>query len=265
MNRAKRSAVRFARILYGNMEPVVIFAALVTIPLTLVELKGQNGDSYVIADWAIWGIFAVEYVLGLALARDRKGYVRSAWLSLFIVALSVPLLPAILGVTRLARLARALRLVRLVGFSARAVPALKATLGRSVLLYLMAAFLLLITVAGAVMSLVEPQTVKGNIWDGMWWAVVTATTVGYGDISPATVAGRAVAVALMVFGIGMAGTLAASVGAYFVNEGTYDDMADITARLDRIEQSLMALLASRRLAIGEPIQDTENVGTRAGG
>jgi len=261
----KRSGVRLARVVYGNIEPVVIFAALVTIPLTLVELKGQSGDSYVIADWAIWGIFAIEYTLGLALAADRQRFVRRAWLSLLVVVVSIPLLPAILGATRLARIARVLRLVRLVGFSARAVPALKATLGRSVLLYLMAAFLLLITVAGAVMSLVEPQTVKGNIWDGMWWAVVTATTVGYGDISPVTAAGRAVAVALMVFGIGMAGTLAASVGAYFVNEGTHDDMAELTARLDRIEHGLVTLLSSRQLTIGGSTQDSDSVGAKSDG
>jgi voltage-gated potassium channel len=98
-------------------------------------------------------------------------------------------------------------------------------------------------VAGAVMSLVEPQTVRGDMWDGMWWAVVTATTVGYGDISPSSPPGRLVAVALMLFGIGLTATLAASVAAYFVKQDKGDDMAEVVARLDRMER----LLRQRRV------------------
>jgi voltage-gated potassium channel len=126
-----------------------------------------------------------------------------------------------------------------VAFGARLVTALKATVGRRGFLYVLALFVLLLVMAGAIMSLVEPQTVKGNMWDGMWWAVVTATTVGYGDISPATPAGRLVAVALMLFGIGLTATLAASVAAYFVNQDSGSDMAEVVARLDRVERLLL--------------------------
>ena len=62
-------------------------------------------------------------------------------------------------------------------------------------------YLLLATVivGGAAFSVVED---KGDWIDGMWWAIVTLTTVGYGDYSPATVAGRWVAVFVMAGGIG---------------------------------------------------------------
>jgi voltage-gated potassium channel len=133
----------------------------------------------------------------------------------------------------------------MVAFSARALPALKSTLGRRGLLYVAAVLILLITVSGAVMSLAEPQTVKGNIWDGMWWAIVTATTVGYGDISPVTPVGRLVAVALMLFGIGLTATLAASVAAFFVNQDRGDDLSEVAARLERVEQLLVELKAQK--------------------
>ncbi|GAB1642337.1 potassium channel family protein [Krasilnikovia sp. MM14-A1259] len=58
---------------------------------------------------------------------------------------------------------------------------------------LILAYLLLILVCGLAYSQVEPRTVD----DALWWAIVTATTVGYGDISPATLPGRAIAVLLI--------------------------------------------------------------------
>jgi len=222
-----------------RLEVVVILAALLSVPLTIVEVNGQNGASFQAADWIIWSAFAIEYLLALSLADDRRRFVVSAWLSLLVVMISFPLLPALFGIVRLARLARLLRLVRLVAFGARLVTALKATVGRRGFLYVLALFVLLLVMAGAIMSLVEPQTVKGNMWDGMWWAIVTATTVGYGDISPATPAGRVVAVALMLFGIGLTATLAASVAAYFVNQDSGNDMAEVVARLDRVERLLL--------------------------
>jgi voltage-gated potassium channel len=221
------------------LEVVVILAALLSVPLTIVEVNGQNGASFQAADWVIWSAFAIEYVLALALAKDRRRFVVSAWLSLLVVVVSFPLLPALFGMVRLARLARVFRLVRLVAFGARLVTALKATVGRRGFLYVSALFILLVVIAGAIMSLVEPQTVKGNMWDGMWWAVVTATTVGYGDISPSSAPGRLVAVALMLFGIGLTATLAASVAAYFVNQDSGNDMAEVVARLERMERLLL--------------------------
>lgn len=233
------SARSIGKWMLPRLEVAVILAALLSVPLTIVEVNGQNGTSFQVADWIIWSVFALDYVLGLSLAQDRRRYAFGAWLSLLVVVVSFPLLPALFGMVRLARLARLLRLVRLVVFGARLVTALKATVGRRGFLYVCALFLLLVVMAGAIMSLVEPQTVKGNMWDGMWWAVVTATTVGYGDISPSTPQGRLVAVALMLFGIGLTATLAASVAAYFVNQDSGTDMAEVVARLDRVEHLLL--------------------------
>jgi voltage-gated potassium channel len=216
-----------------------VLAALLSVPLTIVEVEGQNGTAFLVADWVLWSVFAGEYALALALAENRRRFFRSAWLSLLVVAISFPLLPALFGMVRLARLARLLRLIRLLAFGARLVTALKETTGRRGFVYVCTLFILLVVMAGAIMSLVEPQTVKGNMWDGMWWAVVTATTVGYGDISPVTAGGRLVALALMLFGIGLTATLAASVAAYFVKQDNGGDLDDVIARLDRVERLLL--------------------------
>ena len=80
--------------------------------------------------------------------------------------------------------------------------------------------------------------------DALWWAVVTVTTVGYGDRFPVTPGGRGVAVVLMLVGIGLVGTVTATVASYFIEQRDDGITADLDRRLDRIEQ-LLEVLTSR--------------------
>ena len=57
-----------------------------------------------------------------------------------------------------------------------------------------------------------------TLWDGIWWAVTTVTTVGYGDLYPTTVQGRIIGMALMFVGIGFLSLLTASIASRFVKE-----------------------------------------------
>lgn len=99
--------------------------------------------------------------------------------------------------------------------------------------------------AGLVVAEVERSAPEGNIDsipDGLWWAATTVTTVGYGDTFPTTAAGRAVAVVLMLRGVGLFGLLAASLASFLVHrdEEVSDDSShkEIIERLERIERRL---------------------------
>jgi voltage-gated potassium channel len=218
----------------------VVVAALATIPVVLEEWQSNPSRGLVFADWAIWLVFLAEYVIMAALALDRRRYVRENYLGLAVVLISFPLLPSLLGLARLARLVRVLRLARLILVASRGLPALRATLGRKGFLYVISVTALLVMVAGAFMSAIEPETVKGGFGAGVWWAIATVTTVGYGDISPSTPLGRVAATLLMLAGIGLASTLAATVAAHFVHEDQGSELKAIAARLDRIEGLLSA-------------------------
>lgn len=87
-----------------------------------------------------------------------------------------------------------------------------------------------------------------SVFDGIWWALVTITTVGYGDFFPVTTAGRIVGGLLMVVGIGFVATLTASVAAHFVDE----DEERLAADMKDLRSEVLALNAQLD-AIQEPL------------
>jgi voltage-gated potassium channel len=222
----------------------LILAALATIPLIVLQEQGAKSRALDTMDWVLWGVFALEFLVFVSLAPRSQSARLGTIGKLTVVVLSLPLLPNLLGLVRLARLARLFRLMRLTGVTARALAAMKEILGRRGLVYVTAITTLLILVGGGCLSILEPQTVKGGYGDGIWWAVVTASTVGYGDISPATPAGRIIAVLLMLVGIGLMSTLAASITSYFVQQTASAESKDLIARLDRIEKALEQLVSA---------------------
>lgn len=222
-------------------EASIIIAALATIPVVIFEERGSSAPALLVADWLIWFLFAFDFAVDLRFSTNRRGHVRTHLFDLLIVVLSFPMLPSILALTRLVRLARIFRVVRLVriaGVTLRVIPALKATLGRHELVYVGLVSGFLVLAGGSLMTVIEPETVKGDVQNAVWWAIVTASTVGYGDISPTTTFGRLVAITMMLAGVGLISTLSASIAAYFVDQGNSSALEDIQRKLDRIEAAL---------------------------
>lgn len=104
-------------------------------------------------------------------------------------------------------------------------------------------------IAGAMMTVVDRDNFP-SIGSGMWWAVQTVTTVGYGDDVPVTPVGRLVAALVMLLGIGFVTVITASITGAFVSRSrrqevadgaggsTADQLADIIDRLERIEAGM---------------------------
>ena len=114
-------------------------------------------------------------------------------------------------------------------------------------------YLLLTTVivGGGAFSIVED---KGDWIDGMWWAIVTLTTVGYGDYSPATVAGRWVAVFVMAGGIGtvaiLTGILADAIREAKIHER--DETPELDDDIEHVIQILEAEMDKLRAKVSHP-------------
>ena len=212
---------------------LVVVACLLTMPVIFYQWQGSSSGLLVAADWCIWTIFVVEYGVLLMLAPDRKRYIAGNWLNAGIIVLSFPQLPAVMGFVRLARLTRILRLFLV---AAKGLRTMKLIVSQRSFVYVLSVTAVLVVVAAQLLHMLEPTL--GGFSDGLWWAVVTTTTVGYGDITPKTAGGRLVAVILMLAGTALIATVAASVSAYFVGAERTEEYEDIKARLKRIERML---------------------------
>jgi len=222
----------------------IVAGTVATIPLIILFDQGVHSFWANAADWTIWAIFFAEYAIEITCAPSRSRYARQNWISPIVIILSFPPLPNFLATARIARFIWLLRFSRLAGTTFRGLAELRAVLAHRGLLYVGVTTLLIVLGSAAALQVVEPQTVRGGYLDGVWWAVVTASTVGYGDIEPSTMWGRGIAIVLMSAGIGLISTFSASVTSHFVGQQEAGELREIRDRLARMELLLQEL--SRR-------------------
>jgi voltage-gated potassium channel len=103
-----------------------------------------------------------------------------------------------------------------------------------------------VVVFAVVERLVDPKTFD-NVWIGMWWGVQTVTTVGYGDIVPASTAGKAIASILMLGGLSLFAVVTGAITSGFVAQAQAQRRAaeedPVMSRLDEMSAQLEALKA----------------------
>ena len=151
-----------------------------------------------------------------------------------------------LPVLRSARALALLRATRGVVVLLRAVHAVQNVLTRHKLGYTLLIAMVVVVGAGLLVATIEEASPDRNIQsfpDGLWWAVTTVTTVGYGDKFPVTPTGRAIGAGVMIVGIGLFGLLAASLASLLVEKDLDRELdpqiAEINERLERIERLLI--------------------------
>lgn len=190
----------------------------------LADLTGQGRALAETVLTAVWVLFAVDYVVRLALAADRpRWFVRHL---LDLAAVALPML----------RPLRLLRLVTLIGIIQRKAGA--ALRGR-ITIYTAASVSLLSLVAALAALDAErhaPEATITTFGDALWWALVTITTVGYGDLYPVTVTGRVVAILLMIGGVALIGVVTATLASWIVSLVTEESTQEEAVTRAQVEQ-----------------------------
>ncbi|KAB1148766.1 two pore domain potassium channel family protein [Streptomyces luteolifulvus] len=196
------------------MALAVAFAVAYAVPIVDSSAGKTLTVGCTAVEWVVWAAFAVDYMVRLALAEQRKEFVRTHWLDLCAVVL--PLLQPL----RLLRLVSTLLLVQR---RARMASQIRLTT------YVAGAVVGLLMFGSLAVLSVERESPDGNIrtlGDAVWWSFTTMTTVGYGDHAPTTGLGRMIAVGLMLSGIALLGVVTANIAAWFIARFEKDDVEE---------------------------------------
>ncbi len=189
----------------------ILLSTFVVLLQSVERINIEYGAFFSVLEWFFLIVFTVEYILRIICVDKPVRYIKSffgiidllailpMFIGMFITAAQILL---IVRVLRLFRLLRVLKMSRLLAESNFLLKALKSSMPKIILFISTMVFVIII--AGSIMYVIEgPQSGYTSIPQSMYWAVVTVTTVGYGDISPQTTLGKLIASLLMISSYGI--------------------------------------------------------------
>lgn len=214
LNRQKLYRIIFESDTFGGklFDILLIVAILLSVVVVMLDsvtsVNSRYGDILYKAEWGFTILFSVEYIIRLYCFPRPYGYAKSFFGIIDLVAV----LPTyvnlvfpgsqyllVIRVLRVLRIFRVLKLVKFIGEADYLIKALNAS--RRKITVFMFFILTLVTILGSLMYLVEgKENGFTSIPLSIYWAIVTLTTVGYGDVSPQTPLGQALATVIMLTG-----------------------------------------------------------------
>jgi voltage-gated potassium channel len=184
---------------------------VVAVIILTTDINGSASITLVGTLFVLWAVLLVEYLVRLVVTPDRRGYLKRRWAEPATVVLPPLQGCHVIGVEKTTLLLHEGEL------------RVEAILKHHSLFRVLIAAAATLFVGAWLVQLFEAHTKTNNIHsypEALWWAIVTVTTVGYGDRYPVSGGGRTVAVILMLVGIGLIGVLTATVASVFVKEHT---------------------------------------------
>ena len=197
------------RIFAVTIQVLVVVSLIAYSFTTLPGLAPETRAKLYFLEAITIGIFAAEYILRLIMAQNRLRFIFSFYGLVDLIAI-IPFIIAsrldlvALRLFRLLRLARILKLFRYNAAIGRYKNAISMVKEELVIFGIIASILLYLAAVGIYYfeSSVQPEAFK-SVFHSLWWAVVTLTTVGYGDVVPITMGGRVFTFFVLIVGLGI--------------------------------------------------------------
>lgn len=189
-----------------------LLSVIIVLVMTFGRLDSETYRLLFFVDTTICMIFMINFFVGLIRARDKRFFIKHHWID-FIA--SIPAIEAL----RMARLFQILRVIRLIRMSRSLLLPLVKQRKQATLASLLVAMVTILTLASVIMLIVESGTEGANIQtaeQAIWWALVTISTVGYGDYYPVSTAGHIIGGVVIVSGVSFFGVISGYMASVFV-------------------------------------------------
>lgn len=213
---------RLYRIIFGTGTPagrrfdlILIAAILISVSAVILDsvdpLQSRYSVWLLTIEWAFTILFTFEYMVRLYCSPNPKAYASSFYGIVDLLAILPTYISMIyptaslLLIIRLLRVLRIFRILKLIQYTGEANLLLRSMMmaRRKILIFLFSV-IIVVTIFGSLMYIIEgPAYGFTSIPKSIYWAIVTVTTVGYGDITPHTVLGQAIASLAMLTGYGI--------------------------------------------------------------
>ena len=250
---------------HGNAYEIFILVltvlSLVVMVLLFLPLSAATHEALRFYDNLICVVFLADFAYNLAGSHPRRAYFIQGrgWLDLLGSMPSLGILQYT-AILRLARLSRFARILRLLTGQRRTeiVRDVVRNRGQYAMFITLLLVIVVLTTASVAIIQFESQSPDANITtggDALWWAVVTITTVGYGDTYPVTTLGRTTGVFVMFAGIGIIGALASILASLLVSPiGPEEETKTVAGEpADSSEQAALSALGGEVAALREQV------------
>lgn len=230
---------------YIGYELAMAFLSIISIVLIVLDYAKSIDITvypYNLLDNSILSIFTLDYFIRLIISKNKRAFfINNIWDLLSIIPVNqIFYFFRATRVFRILRLLKLLRLVRLVGLTGR----LRKFINTNGLIYYIYISIVVLIIGASMYSISE----KVDFVTALWWSITTATTVGYGDISPTTTIGKLAAIMVMIIGIGFVGMLTSSISSFFTTDEVdlkeelaklHKENKQLNEKLDKLEQTVI--------------------------
>lgn len=247
---AERDRLQILRTLEDWLETPLVVLGLVWLVILVAELLIGENEVLTTAAAFIWIVFIVDFLVRLILAPRKIAYFRQNWITAVALVLPAFRVLRIGRVIRALRAARGLQLARLLTSVNRGMGALSQTMERRGARYVVALTTVVIFTGAAGMYAFErsvPREGFDSYAESLWWTAMLLTTIG-SEHWPATPEGRALALFLSIYALGVLGYITATLASFFVGRDAEAESGEVAgeAALESIRAELAGLRAEVR-------------------